>query len=160
VQEVSLLLKYLQAPLGAVGLFAVCRAIGIWFEKEADEELRNVAREFLRSGSWLTGGIAALSASHTVFNKVYGDRYFSFLALMRCIMITFLTSAALWIWIDISGGIQGRVESSTPEIIAYIQRFSFSIPVDYLSAMRVRAILRGIKYSNRPTSFIFLSFFY
>jgi hypothetical protein len=68
---------------------------GHWLEREADDEWRNAARQFLQSGRWFSGAVSILLASRILFTRIYGERYFSLLALGRCASVTILLAAVI-----------------------------------------------------------------
>jgi hypothetical protein len=149
---ISQLLGFTHLPVGAAILFAACKGLGHWLEREADDEWRNAARQYLQGGRWFSGAVSTLLASRILFTRIYGGRYFSLLALWRCTIITVSASVGFLLfqmWVG-----ENRVKLSD----VFFVRMLLAIPFDYVSTARVRVIFAKIERLPQSLRVIIFSF--
>src|SRR5215469_97471 len=139
----------IRAPVSASVLLMTFRSIGSWLEKEATTEWKSAVQEFLKSGRWLTGSARALMATNSLFDKLFGNKYFSLIAFYRSAFITATTSILLTLMqifvIQLDDSVHDAIVeqlSDLNNLLRTANRALVSLIFDYMSIMRIRFLLR------------------
>jgi hypothetical protein len=157
----------LKMPLIASFLLVGFQRVGSWLENEADPEWKLATRAFLRSGAWFQSSTDALIAANSLFDKIFGSKYFSILAIKRSIFITIVVVTTFTILQFINDDFAlGQINSGEMKEIIKNQytswhgymRIAMSMPIDYLSIIRIRFLFQQIKSARQPLLIILMSF--